>query len=416
MEVFGAAFSEVAWDALSSLDQGKQKEVLDLLFSSEYGANFNLCRIPIGANDFSLKWFSYDEVDGDFELTHFSIENDEKFMLPFIKAAQKIRSDLAFWASPWSPPTWMKINKHYAMSKNHPSRKSNGINADQLGFEGQDYFNLKPDYIRAYAKYFRRFVESYREHGIRISTVMPQNEFNSAQPLPSCCWTAQGLAQFIPSLGKALSDLGVEVLLGTLERGSIKQVDEVFKDRESSKVLKGIGVQWSGRRALPLIRHTYPNMRIWGTEQECGAGNNDWHYAKYAWGLIKTYLTQGASVYQHWNMILGEDAKSTWGWSQNSLITIDQESKSYRLNPEYYLMRHLSAYVKKGAKFISVSSWTGYENQIAFLNPDESIVIVLQNEMSERHIVRARIGSKKMILELPPDSFNTIVIPPGNIS
>jgi glucosylceramidase len=85
--------------------------------------------------------------------------------------------------------------------------------------EGQDSFIQEERYFEAYARYFARYVDAYAKEGITISTVMPQNEFNSAQPFPSCCWTPQGLARFIPHLARAVGPLGVTVFFGTLERG-----------------------------------------------------------------------------------------------------------------------------------------------------------------------------------------------------
>lgn len=411
MEGFGGAFSEKGWQALSQLDGKLQKAVLELLFDPQLGANFNLCRTPIAANDFSRKWYSYAETDGDFELRHFSIDNDRETLIPFIKAAQKIRPDLAVWASPWSPPSWMKKNKHYAMAPAWPGTDDNGIRPDQVGREGEDFFILEEQYLRSYANYFKRYVEAYGAEGIGISAVMPQNEFNSAQPFPSCCWTPAGLNQFIPLLGQTLAPLKVEVLLGTLERGNIALVNDIFNHPPSAAVLTGLGIQWAGKGALPLTHHHYPTLRVWGTEQECGTGTNDWHYAKYAWNLIKHYLTNGATVYQYWNMILSTHVLSTWGWPQNSLVTVDTEKNRFWLNPEYYVMRHLSSAVQKGAKFIPAASFTGYENQLAFLNPDGSVVIVIQNEMAEEMSVTAKIGNKQLTLKLPGDSYNTVVIP-----
>lgn len=411
IEGFGAAFSEKGWEALSKLDLAQQKKILELLFDKHSGANFNLCRTPIGANDFALKWYSYDEADGDFELKKFSIKNDLQTLVPFIKSAQAIRSDLKLWASPWSPPTWMKRNKHYAMTPAWPGGLENGIKPEQVGQEGNDYFILDTNYIAAYAKYFRKYVESYKAKGIDIIAVMPQNEFNSAQPFPSCCWTPQGLAQFIPALAEEMSGLNVEVLLGTLERGNMDLVRQVLGDPRCKKVIKGVGIQWAGKGTLPFLKPAYPDLKIWGTEQECGKGTNDWHYTKYAWGLIKQYIKNGASVYQYWNMVLSNDVRSTWGWPQNSLVSIDTDKKTFRLNPEYYLMRHLSAYVQPGAQHLPTSSFTGYENQLAFKNPDESLVIMIQNEMAEELLVKAKIGNKILSMALPADSLNTLVIP-----
>lgn len=411
IEGFGAAFSEKGWEALNKLDLAQQKHILELLFDKQAGANFTLCRTPIGANDFALKWYSYDEVEGDFELKKFSIKNDLQTLVPFIKSAQAIRGDLKLWASPWSPPTWMKRNKHYAMTSPWPGGLENGIKPEQVGQEGKDYFILEDKYIAAYARYFKKYVEAYRAKGIDIMAVMPQNEFNSAQPFPSCCWTPQGLAQFIPALAEEMASLKVDVLLGTLERGNMDLVNQVMADPRCKKVVKGVGVQWAGKGTLPFLKPAYPELKIWGTEQECGKGTNDWHYAKYAWGLIKQYIKNGASVYQYWNMVLSNDVRSTWGWPQNSLVSVDTDNKSFRLNPEYYLMRHLSAYVQPGAQHIPTSSFTGYENQLVFRNPDESLVIMIQNDMAEELVVKAKIGNKILPMALPADSLNTLLIP-----
>ena len=106
----------------------KDKEaVLRELFAPGVGANFTVCRMPIGANDFSLDWYSYDEVPDDFSLEHFSISRDLETLVPFIKGALQYQPDLKLWASPWSPPTWMKTNKHYAAKPSEPDMPPNGL-------------------------------------------------------------------------------------------------------------------------------------------------------------------------------------------------------------------------------------------------------------------------------------------------
>jgi hypothetical protein len=45
-------------------------------------------------------------------LEHFSISKDLETLVPFIKNALKYQPALKLWASSWSPPIWMKYNKH----------------------------------------------------------------------------------------------------------------------------------------------------------------------------------------------------------------------------------------------------------------------------------------------------------------
>lgn len=410
VEGFGGAFSELGWDALSALSGRARGDALAALFSED-GAAFNLCRTPLGADDFSRRWYSYDETDGDFALNDFSIANDRATLLPFIKAAQAIRPDLKLWASPWSPPTWMKTNKHYAQAPALPSGPANGIKPNQLGHEGADSFIQDDRYFDAYARYFRRYVEAYGREGVRIGTVMPQNEFNSAQPFPSCCWTPQGLTRFLPFLGREMDRAGVDVFFGTLERGNVELLARVLDDPKAGPVIKGVGVQWAGKDALADIRKRYPKLPIWGTEQECGTGTNDWHYARYGWGLIKRYFNAGASVWDYWNLALAKPGVSTWGWPQNALVLVDKERGTFELTPDYWVMKHLASQVRAGAHLVRTMSFSGFENQLVFRNPNGDLVIVIENEMSQPQLVNIVLGARQIAPMLPADSMNTIVVP-----
>jgi glucosylceramidase len=406
---FGGAFTEKGWDALSALSAPKRDAAMAALFAAD-GAAFNLCRTPIAANDISRKWYSYNETDGDFAMANFSVDNDRETLIPYIRAAMAQQPDLKVWASPWSPPTWMKTGKHYAQAPAWPGQPSNGILPEQLGKEGTDSFIQDDRYFAAYALYFRRYVEEYGKAGIPISMVMPQNEFNSAQPFPSCCWTPEGLARFIPFLGKEMGQVGVDIFFGTLERPNADLLSKILADPKAAPFIKGVGVQWAGKGALSEIRRRHPELTLWGSEQECGVGTNDWRYARYSWGVIKQYFLNGAGAWHYWNMVMPTGGLSGWGWPQNSLITVNPKRGTYRFNHEYYLMRHLSSFVRKGARRLPAESFLGFENQLAFRNPDGSIVIVIQNELAEPQLVRMKIGEKQLSVTLPADSFNTIKI------
>ena len=211
IEGFGACFNELGWTSLSKLGASDRDTVLQELFEPGRGGNFSLCRMPIGANDFARNWYSYDETPGDFALRHFSTANDEETLIPFILAARHHNPALQLWASPWSPPSWMKINGHYAEAEQTSGRPANELRPDQVGHEGVDEFIQQDRYFQTYALYFHKFIEAYKQKGISIGMVMPQNEFNSAQPFPSCTWTPAGLARFIEHLGPAMHDIGVQV-------------------------------------------------------------------------------------------------------------------------------------------------------------------------------------------------------------
>jgi glucosylceramidase len=409
---FGACFNELGWTSLGLLSETDRDSVMKELFAPGIGADFTICRMPVGANDFSRDWYSYNETDGDFEMKNFTVANDRETLMPFIKAAQKYRPDLKVWASPWSPPTWMKDNKHYAcmpLGNFFDQRYKTDIRPDQYRAEGMNMFIQDSAYLMAYSLYFSKFIEAYRDGGINIFMVMPQNEFNSCQPFPSCTWTAGALATFVGKyLGPAMKDLGVEVMFGTMERPNPALVDTLLTDPLSGKHISGVGFQWAGKRALPDIHKRYPDLKIYQTEQECGNGQNDWGGCVYSWSLMKHYLNNGTNVYDYWNISLEEGGMSRWGWRQNSLVTVNREAKTFRFTYEYYLLKHLSHYVKPGAKRLAVSG--EFTDLLAFRNTNGQYVLVIHNAEDVEVKKTIALDEVTLSLTLKPKSFNTIAL------
>ena len=410
IEGFGACFNELGWTSLRALREQDKQDILRELFAPGVGANFSVCRTPVGANDFSRDWYSYDEVPDDFALEHFSIAKDFDTLVPFIKSALRYQPKLKLWASPWSPPTWMKYNKHYAAAMAGPDKPPNGLRPDQVGKEGTDMFIQEDRYFSAYSAYIARFIEAYRSQSINIEMVMPQNEFNSAQVFPSCCWTSEGLARFISFLGPEMQKLNVDVFFGTMERPNEKLVDILLQEPRASRYIKGAGFQWAGKRAIPGIYRRYPDLQLYQTEQECGDSKNDWRFCRYAWTLLRHFFENGVTAYCYWNVSLLKGGISRWGWAQNSLVTVDAESQTFTYNYEFYLLKHLSGFVRPDARRLTTMSWTGYENLLAFSNSDNSVVVVVQNDLCEELPLRFKIGEEVIAATLPADSFNTFVV------
>lgn len=237
---------------------------------------------------------------------------------------------------------------------------------------------------------------------------MPQNEFNSAQNFPSCTWTPQGLIRFIRALGPQMQNLGVDLFFGTLERGNPALFRAVFDDPKAGPFLKGIGVQWAGKNALPALHEQFPQLPIYGSEQECGDGTNTWSYAGYCWDLMKEYFRNGAQGYMYWNIALEQGSKSTWGWSQNSLVLVDGATGAFRYTPDYYMLKHLTHFVHVGATFLPTTGTC--ENVLAFRNPKSDLVFLVRNELAHSQFLQLQAMDRAFSLELPPDSINTVTV------
>lgn len=402
MKGFGVSFSELGWQSLSLLPQADRDAVLDELFVPGQGGNLTICRTPVGANDFSIDFYSFDETDGDFALEDFSIDRDKTTLLPLIKEALERNGGLKIWASPWCPPSWMKYNKHYAM---RPA-EVNDLTEDRRGYEGQDMFVQEERYFDAYARYFGKYVDAYKAEGVDIFMVMPQNEPNSDQNFPSCCWTAKGLTAFLGHLCPEMDKRGVDVYFGTWERPGAEAIDTVMADPEVGRLVKGLAFQWAGRSALPVARERYPELTYVMSEQECGNGRNDWSGACHSWELMKHYIGNGVQIYDYWNISLKKNGLSRWGWRQNSLVVVDEENGSCEFTIEYYLLKHASHYVQPGALRLRLA----YDNALAFANPDGSIIVITSNESQESKDLTLSIGKSSHTVTLAPMSFNTFVL------
>ena len=388
---FGCCFSELSALALNELSEKDKKDTLDELFSED-GCNFNYCRTPIGASDFATDFYSYNETEGDYEMKNFSIERDKKLLLPLILEGAKRKSDLQMFASPWCPPLWLKTKRAY----------SYGV------------FDKTEENYQAYALYFKKYVQEYHKAGVPLIHIHPQNEPCSNQVFPSCVWKGSELTEFIGGfLGPALENEGVDIFFGTIngpEGGDryswtkyCNYLGLAMQDEKAKKYIKGVGYQWAGKFALPQTRDDYPDLELIQTESECGDGKNTWNQMMDIFGLTRHYFRFGASAYVYWNLALKADQPSTWGWHQNSLVSVKDGKRIY--TPEFYLMKHYSHFIKRGAKYVEMKGEFA-SSCSAFRNPDGQVVIVCYNPYDFSKVIT--VEGKSYMLE--PRSINTILI------
>jgi len=300
----GGCFNELGWHALLTLSKAARHRVIQALFD-ERGCRFNLGRVPIGASDYAASWYSLNENEGDFGMRRFSIARDRQSLIPYIREALRVQKSLVLFASPWSPPAWMKNPPVY--------------NYGTLVWTKQN--------LDAYALYFVKFVQAYRREGIKIHQVHVQNEPVADQRFPSCRWTGEQLRDFIRDhLGPAFRKhrIDCEIWLGTLNAADYNgYVHTVLSDRRANRYITGVGLQWDGKGALQRTWMSWPEKKLLQTENECGDGENTWTYAGYVFELMHHYITNGVNGYVYWNMVLPPDGCSTWGWRQNAMITVD---------------------------------------------------------------------------------------------
>lgn len=111
----GAAMTDSsAWLIQNAMNQSQRNALMANLFTRNgNGIGLSYLRIPMGASDFALSSYTYDDLPAgqtDPDLNHFSIQHDLAYIIPVLQQAKSLKPKLRFMGSPWSPPAWMKTN------------------------------------------------------------------------------------------------------------------------------------------------------------------------------------------------------------------------------------------------------------------------------------------------------------------
>ena len=394
---FGGCFNEMGWDALSVLSAEDVTRAMKLLFDANEGANFVYGRLPLGASDYSMSWYTLAETAGDYAMNDFTIARDREKLIPFIRAALEIKPDIQLWASPWVVPSWM--------------------------MSGRDLKN-DAQTMGAHALYMARFVEEYAKEGLKLVAVHPQNEPGYARVR----WTQAQFVDYIKTyLGPTFAERGItaEIWAGTMSKDpeDTNIAKAVAADPEAMKYTKGFGVQWNLQAAVATLAESAPVMQ---TEHKCGNYNfetpywdrsrydaakpqNDHLYGEETWQLLRDWIVSGVNSYSAWNMVLDSVGKSLDNWPQNALLVVDRSAKQLIVTPAYYAFRHYSQYVLPGAKRVAV---TGSTDAIAFVNPDGSLVTQVYNKGDTAKPTSVGIGSASYAFEVPSRGWATLRVGP----
>lgn len=282
----------------------------------------------------------------------------------------------------------------------------------------------EPKVLNTYADYFSKWIKAYRAEGVNLYMVLPQNEPNQDQVFPSCVWTGDQLAEFIsdylaPTLKKQNEPIDIWVgFNGDPGHGGENVNDRlisVMEDPDAYKAITGIAFQYDRNNQTAVANELYPEKKLMQSESTCYNGDNTWEQAMLLYGQMLQHIGGGANQYFSWNMILDETGNSSWDWRQNAPITVNSRNGKVTYNGEFYVYKHFGHYVKPGARRIATSGW--WEDRLAFVNPDGTIVLVMANRSENDYEASVQIGEMSgkntFTAEIPARSFNTFVISPN---
>ncbi len=403
---FGVAITGASCYNLSIMEKNERKELLNKIYSDS-GIGLCVGRLSIGASDYSAEVYSYDDEPFDVELKAFSIERDKKYIIPMIKEILKIKPDLFLFASPWSPPGWMKTGGNMCG-----------------GY-------MREEFVECYADYIIKFLKVYSENGIKISAITPQNEPNTQQAghMPACIWHPEIEAKFIKILRKKLDEENLDVKIWMYDH-SFADADRVLWQLDNCKALKdscdAVAFHYySGTIEETLkVKRAYPEKELHFTEAGPRLYDNyDTDWCK--WGImISKAIKCGYSSFTGWNLMLNEMGGPNVGpFSCGGLVTRNTNDGELSYSGQYKAFEHIVKYINENSKIYPVSVGEEYDlpmhaypkvnrdiEGFCIDNNDGKNILILINPNTEKRQIQLNLNDMWWYAELTPESISTIII------
>lgn len=399
IEGFGASLTDSsAWLLWNKLSETQRKEALVKLFDPRKGIGLSVLRQPMGSSDFALTDYSYDDVapgESDPDLKKFTIEKDQRYILPLLKEVLAINPQLKVMASPWSPPGWMKTS--------------------QSMIQGA----LLPSAYKPLADYFVRFVQAYQQAGVPIYAVTMQNEpLNTPDNYPGMNMTATEQAAFLRDyLGPAFRSAGLtsKILIFDHNWNLIHFPIEVLSDPKAADFSAGIAVHCYGgsTSAQNELHDRFPSKGIWTTE--CSGG--DWQKGKLLeqqTRFVIDSLRNWSKSIVLWNLALDQNHEPYLGGCNTcrGIVTIKQDVTPAQVIPtvDFTALAHASKFLQPGAVRVDSNSFgQGSLEDVAFRNPDGSLVLLVLNSAGAPVTFNLAWNGKYAVYKLRNDTIATFV-------
>lgn len=389
----GASFTDTAaWlmNSSGALSPATRNATMTKLFSPTDGIGLSFLRNPMGASDLARYGYTYDDVAAgqtDPNLTSFSIAHDLTDVVPLTKQALQLNPSLTVMASPWTAPAWMK--------------DSGSLNGGWL----------KAENYGAYANYFVKYLQAYKDQGVNVSYVTAQNEPTCCSGYPSMSWNASGLAYFtkselLPKLQAA--GLTTKVLAHDWNW-------DVYDSYAASTVNDAAvrshpnfgGIAWHGYGGdvtkQTSVHNQYPTLDAFGTEHSGGT----WIANQQREDMLNIvdYTRNWAKSVTKWSLAVDQNMGPHNGGcgTCTGLITVhngDGASGTVDYTVEYYTMGHLTKFVRPGAQRIASTASSAVPN-VAWRNPDGSKALIAYNDASAAKTVTINWGGQHATYSLP---------------
>ena len=400
----GGAITDASAEVFAKLSKEKQQEVLDAYYTKDKGLGYSLVRTNIHSCDFSSGSYTYIE-EGDKDLKTFNIDHDRKFRIPMIKKAiATAGGNLTMYASPWSPPAFMKNNKNMLTGG-----------------------TLLAGFYNPWALYYTKFIKAYEKEGIPIWGISIQNEPMATQKWESCLYTAEEERDFLKNhLGPIMKKEGLgdkKIIVWDHNRDLMNQrANVIFSDPEASKYVWGIGFHWYETWAggdpmfenVGKVKEDFPSKNILFTEgciERFDASKYQlWKNGeRYGRSMINDF-NNGTVGWTDWNILLDENGGPNHV-GNFCFAPIHSDSKTGELiyTPSYYFIGHFSKFIGKEAKRISSVASRSQLITTSFLNKDGKVVTVVMNQTNKKIVFNLCVGTSATEVSIMSHAIQTLV-------
>ncbi|MDB5126865.1 glycoside hydrolase family 30 beta sandwich domain-containing protein [Mucilaginibacter sp.] len=364
---------------------GNKSAVLNELFGTGSGQiGISYLRISIGASDLSSSDFTYNQTAGDVNMNNFSLSQENTDFLPILKAILAINPNIKILATPWTAPTWMKVNT--------------------TGNNGYTGGSLNTAYYDAYARYFVKYIQAMKAQGITIDAITPQNEPLNPYNNPSMVMQANEQVNFINNnLGPQLQNAGLSTKIIAYDYNTDVPSYATTVVGNAGQYVDGSAFHlYAGNiGTLTDVHNAYPNKNVYFTEQWVGAPGNfagdlGWHINTLIIGATRNW---SRNVLE-WNLAADPNNNPhTNGGCSTCLGGITVSGTSITRNVGYYIVAHASKFVRPGAVRIS-SNIAGSIQNVAFKNSDGSKVLIASNSGSSDVNFKVKWGNESFTYSL----------------
>jgi glucosylceramidase len=400
----GGAITDASAEVFAVLPEIKQQELLKAYYDKEEGIGYTLVRTNIHSCDFSSNSYTYVSNE-DKSLNTFSIEHDKQFRIPLIKKAiESAGGNLRLFASPWSPPAFMKDNN------------------DML--QGG---KLLPEYDQTWANYFTKFIKAYEKEGIPVWGITVQNEPMATQRWESCIFTAEEERDFLKNfLGPTMereSLADTKIIVWDHNRDLINhRADIIFSDPDAAKYAWGLGFHWyeswSGGEEMynnvGKVNESYPDKNLLFTEGCAETFRPDeyqsWKNAeRYGRSMVNDF-NNGTVGWTDWNILL--DERGGPNHVENfcfAPVHADTRTGELIYTPSYFYIGHFSKFIRPNAKRVSTASSRSSLLSTSFINQEGKMVTVVMNQSNLKINYKLYVNTDAVQIEIPPHAIQTLV-------